>query len=73
MDLRLTLSEKHILSFVIVIIVIIIFVVFITIVCYYYHYYYLSSKDPIVVIVDVPPHAIAGNEGNHGDNCLQVD
>jgi hypothetical protein len=23
----------------------------------------------MVVIVDVPPHAIAGNDGNHGDNC----
>jgi hypothetical protein len=23
----------------------------------------------MVVIVDVPPHAIAGSEGNHGDNC----
>jgi hypothetical protein len=27
------------------------------------------SKDPIVLIVDVPPHAIAGSDGNHGDNC----
>jgi hypothetical protein len=23
----------------------------------------------MVVIVDVPPHPIAGNEGNHGDIC----
>jgi hypothetical protein len=23
----------------------------------------------MVVIVDVPPHAIAGNDGNHGDSC----
>jgi hypothetical protein len=23
----------------------------------------------MVVIVDVPPHAIAGSEGNHGDKC----
>ena len=27
------------------------------------------SIDPIVVIVDVPPHAMAGNDGNHGDIC----
>jgi hypothetical protein len=27
------------------------------------------SNDPIVVMVDVPPHAIAGSDGNHGDNC----
>ena len=32
-----------------------------------YDYYY--SIDPIVVIVDVPPHAMAGNDGNHGDIC----
>jgi hypothetical protein len=25
--------------------------------------------DPIVVIVDVPPHAMADNDGNHGDIC----
>jgi hypothetical protein len=27
------------------------------------------SIDPIVVIVEVPPHAMAGNDGNHGDIC----
>jgi hypothetical protein len=37
--------------------------------CYYHCYHYYLSIDPIVVIVDVPPHAIAGNEGNHGDIC----
>jgi hypothetical protein len=23
----------------------------------------------MVVIVELPPHAIAGSDGNHGDNC----